>query len=63
VFHRGTKEFYKDRDRQWRSRIRAANGKIVADSAEGYHNFKDARRGLKVALLVLLFGRTKITRS
>lgn len=29
-------EVYRDRAREWRYRIRAANGKIVAGGAEGY---------------------------
>lgn len=56
----GTKEFYKDRDSQWRWRIRAVNGRIIADSAEGYHNLQDAKRGLRLTLLALLFGITKM---
>ena len=29
-------EFYKDRKGEWRWRAKARNGKILADSAEGY---------------------------
>ena len=29
-------EIYKDKDKQYRFRIVASNGRIVADSAEGY---------------------------
>jgi uncharacterized protein YegP (UPF0339 family) len=46
-------EFYKDADKQWRWRIKADNGKIVADSGEGYHNKRDCRDGLIVVWLVL----------
>ena len=29
-------EIYRDAKREWRWRLRAANGRIVADSGEGY---------------------------
>ena len=56
---RGTKEFYRGADGDWRWRVRAANGKITADSAEGYRNLKDAKRGMWVTLWILLFGKVK----
>jgi len=31
-----TFEFYRDRAKEWRWRLRASNGRIVADSGEGY---------------------------
>lgn len=38
-------EVYRDAQDQWRWRVRSqANGKIVADSAEGYHDEGHARR-------------------
>lgn len=33
---------YKDKNGEWRWKIKAANGKIIADSAEGYKNKEDA---------------------
>lgn len=42
---------YKDRNKQWRWRVRAKNGRILADSAEGYKRRRDCDRGL------LLVGR------
>ena len=33
---------------QWRWRLKAANHKIVADSAEGYHNEADANHGINL---------------
>lgn len=57
---KGTKEFYTDTQGGRRWRIRAANGKIVADSAEAYNRWKDCQHGMRVTLLVLLFGRTKM---
>jgi len=32
---------YQDAARQWRWRLRAANGRIIADSGEAYHNRAD----------------------
>jgi uncharacterized protein YegP (UPF0339 family) len=32
---------YKDIANQWRWRLRAANGRTIADSAEGYYNKAD----------------------
>jgi len=37
-------EFYEDVAGEWRFRVRAANGQIVADS-ESYRDEHDARRG------------------
>jgi uncharacterized protein YegP (UPF0339 family) len=34
-------EIYRGEDGDWRWRVRAANGRIVADSAEGYENRTD----------------------
>ena len=39
-------ELYKDDAGEWRWRLRAANGKIIADSAEGYHNKQDCIAGI-----------------
>jgi uncharacterized protein YegP (UPF0339 family) len=38
-------EYYQDTNRQWRWRCVATNGKIVANSAEGYHNRQDCEVG------------------
>jgi hypothetical protein len=35
---------YKDSAAEWRWRLRANNGKIVADSAEGYKNKSDCEK-------------------
>lgn len=37
---------YKDRAGHWRWQLQAANGKIVADCAEGYVNRADAEHGI-----------------
>lgn len=41
-----TVEFYRDRDRQHRWRIKHRNGRIIADSGEGYRRRGDALRAL-----------------
>ena len=37
-------EIYRDANREWRWRLRAANGRIVADSGEGYRCRASVRR-------------------
>ena len=36
-----TYHYYKDASGEWRWRLKAANGKIIADSGEGYQNEQD----------------------
>ena len=33
-----THQYYKDTKGEWRWRLKASNGRIIADSAEGYKN-------------------------
>jgi uncharacterized protein YegP (UPF0339 family) len=40
-------ELYKDRGEEWRWRLVASNGNIVADSAEGYASKQGAERGIR----------------
>lgn len=40
-------EVYKDNAGEHRWRLRAGNGKIVADSGEGYTRHEDAHRAIK----------------
>lgn len=40
--------FYKDKANEWRWRVKADNGRVVADSGEGYHNKADAEAGFKL---------------
>ncbi len=47
-------EFYRDGIGEWRWRATARNGKIVADSAEGYERRATAIRGAKAALAALV---------
>ena len=39
-------EMYKDAQNEWRWRLLASNGKIIADSGEGYFNKDDCRHGI-----------------
>lgn len=45
-------EVYQDDAGEWRWRIRAANGEIIADSAEGYVNRADAEHGLALVVAI-----------
>ena len=38
-------EIYRDARREFRWRLKAANGRIIADSSEGYDSREGARRG------------------
>ena len=40
-------ELYKDTAKQWRWRITASNGDIIAASCEGYKNKVDAEKNLR----------------
>ena len=42
-------EFYQGLDGDWRWRVRAANGNILADSSEGYTNRLDCVQGYQAA--------------
>lgn len=37
-------QFYRDNRKEWRWRIIAVNGKIMADSSEGYKRLSDCRK-------------------
>jgi uncharacterized protein len=43
---KGQYALYKDRIGQWRWRAIASNGKVIADSGEGYGNKADALHGI-----------------
>lgn len=40
---------YKDRIGEWRWSLFASNGRIIADSAEGYNNKTDCLHGIQLA--------------
>lgn len=42
-------EIYRDAKREWRWRLRASNGRIVADSGEGYRRKASMLRGIECA--------------
>lgn len=44
----GHYRLYKDARGHWRWRLRAANGRIIAESGEGYHNKQDCIDGLNL---------------
>lgn len=41
-------EVYRDKAEEWRWRFRASNGKIIADSGEGYQNKQDCLHGIEL---------------
>lgn len=43
-----TFEIYKDKSGQFRWRLKAANGKIIADSGEGYVAKSDCQHGIEL---------------
>lgn len=42
---------YVDRANQWRWYLRAANGRKIADSGEGYLNYQDCLGGIQLVKL------------
>lgn len=44
----GKFELYRDKRGQWRFRLKAANGKIIAASSESYVDRRDAERGIEI---------------
>jgi uncharacterized protein YegP (UPF0339 family) len=41
-------EMYRDAQRYWRWRLRAANNRTIADSGESYHNESDCRAAIEL---------------
>jgi len=46
-------EIYRDGRREWRWRLRASNGRILADSGEGYRRLASARQAVQRVRSVL----------
>ena len=46
-------EFYKDIKKQWRWRVKAFNGRVLAVSSESYKNKKDCRTALTTTREIL----------
>lgn len=44
---RATFEVFQDNSDEWRWRLVAANGNIIADSGEGYRSKQGAQRGIE----------------
>ena len=40
-------ELYQDTAKEWRWRLIASNGNIIADSGEGYNSKQGAKRGIE----------------
>lgn len=53
-------EVYPAADGQWRWRLRAANGKITADGAEGYANESSCKRAVRRLFTILINGPLKV---
>lgn len=49
-------ELYQDRKGEWRWRLRAHNGRIVCDGAEGYKTKGGAKRGFERVSMVFAEG-------
>ena len=45
--NRATFEVFQDTSDEWRWRLVAANGNIIADSGEGYQSKQGAQRGIE----------------
>jgi uncharacterized protein YegP (UPF0339 family) len=41
-------EIYKDASGEWRWRLKALNGQIIATSGEGYRNSADAKKAIEL---------------
>lgn len=52
----GEVEYYQDAAGKWRWRAIAGNGRVVADSAQGYSRLAGAQRGFDVARGVMFCG-------
>ena len=45
---KGRFEVYKDKAWDWRWRLRSSNGRIIADSGQGYSRKEDCLHGIKL---------------
>lgn len=53
-------EVYPSSNGEWRWRLRAANGKITADGAEGYANESSCKRAVRRLFNILINGPLKV---
>lgn len=53
-------EIYRDKAKEYRWRIRASNGRVLADSAEGYKRRGGAFRGMRAVVIAISDGRFEV---
>lgn len=53
-------EYYVDNAGEWRWRLIAANGRIIADSSEGYDSRANCRRAIKLVIKVVTGGAAMV---
>jgi uncharacterized protein YegP (UPF0339 family) len=54
-----TLEIYRDARREWRWRLKASNGRILADSGEGYRRKSSAIHGARRVRELIAAGKIK----
>jgi uncharacterized protein YegP (UPF0339 family) len=54
--------YYRDKRKQWRWQAIARNGRVVADSAEGYRRLADALRGCAATCNAIQCQRIEVER-
>jgi len=54
----GHTEIYLDKNNEYRWRMVAGNGRIVADSGEGYKTKANAKKGLQTVEYIVTLGET-----
>ncbi len=54
-----TLDVYRDRRREWRWRLKASNGRILADSGEGYRRRGSAVHGARRIRELFIAGKVK----
>ena len=52
-------DIYCDSEGQWRWRLRAGNGRIIADGSEGYRSKRNAERAMYAAKLAMAPARVR----
>ena len=58
--HTGKFQIYKDKKGEWRWRLVARNGRIVADSAEGYKTKWGAWKAVKTVIEIVKNSKIKM---
>lgn len=52
-------EIYQDKRGEWRWRLRHSNGRIMADSGEGYSRRSDCRKGFDRVAAMIAAGKVQ----